>query len=595
VLTHKIIVRAFSKILLFILAAPLATYAQTDATWQRAAEDALGRREGAVIVLDAQSGRTLAVVNTGLAFEQKLPPGSTVKPFVALAALRAGLVKGDSRLRCGSPYARNGYQASCVHPRHLPPLDAREALGHSCNFYFGKLGERLTPQQFRAGLSAFGLAENLAVRAWHPRFAIGDSHDIRVRPAQLIAAYAALANGGRLFTIGKAPRLRANVALTGEQRGILLEGMRETVTDGTARAAELKSLPYYIFGKTGTMLNSAGGSQGWFVGLAADGPKTPAPNAVKIAVLVYLKDGKGADSAAIAQPIFAAWQPYEVHHRHAYQQMEARVKAGRATTPRLMPLENYVMGVVNAEASWEGEPEALKATAIAARSYALRHLRRHAREGYDFCSLTHCQRYVAPEVTAIPERIRRAVQATRGQVLTDKSGRVIEAYYSASCGGWTADVNTLWGAKAQSYLRGERDEACDEGPHAHWTDTIAADKLAAALGRDKRTDMGGELRKIALKTDATGRAESIRLSGKQTRTISGWEFKIIVGRALGWNYLKSSRFTVERRGADFIFQGRGFGHGLGLCQEGAHVRARRGASYRQILARYYPGAILSRR
>src|SRR4029077_11926022 len=65
-------------------------------------------------------------------------------------------------------------------------------------------------------------------------------------------------------------------------------------------------------------------------------------------------------------------------------------------------------------------------------------------------------------------------------------------------------------------------------------------------------------------------------------------FKIIVGRALGWNLLKSSHFEITRSGSSYIFRGRGFGHGLGLCQEGAHVMAERGANYRQILAKYFP-------
>ena len=71
--------------------------------------------------------------------------------------------------------------------------------------------------------------------------------------------------------------------------------------------------------------------------------------------------------------------------------------------------------------------------------------------------------------------------------------------------------------------------------------------------------------------------------------INGWEFKLIVGRALGWNLLKSSRFTISRSGSAFVFRGSGFGHGLGLCQEGAHVMAQRGLTYRQILTKYFPG------
>ncbi len=90
--------------------------------------------------------------------------------------------------------------------------------------------------------------------------------------------------------------------------------------------------------------------------------------------------------------------------------------------------------------------------------------------------------------------------------------------------------------------------------------------------------------------DETGRAELITIKGSRQITINGWDFKIIVGRALGWNVLKSSRFEITKSGPNFIFRGSGFGHGLGLCQEGAHVMAARGATYRQILSKYFPGA-----
>jgi stage II sporulation protein D len=97
------------------------------------------------------------------------------------------------------------------------------------------------------------------------------------------------------------------------------------------------------------------------------------------------------------------------------------------------------------------------------------------------------------------------------------------------------------------------------------------------------------------KRDETGRAEFITLDGEHRKTVRGWDFKIIVGRALGWNVLKSSRFEIARSGSNFVFRGSGFGHGLGLCQEGAHVMAARGASYDKILEKYYPGTVVKKR
>ena len=154
----------------------------------------------------------------------------------------------------------------------------------------------------------------------------------------------------------------------------------------------------------------------------------------------------------------------------------------------------------------------------------------------------------------------------------------------------TANMKTLWGADAPAYLRGVRDDYCNSGSHYRWTDVITSQQLANALRSDARTDVGQTIRDLAITSyDDSGRAQLISIAGDRIRAISGWEFKLIVGRSLGWNVLKSSRFNVSRVGSQFVFRGGGFGHGLGLCQEGSHVMAQRGHSFQQILAHYFPG------
>jgi hypothetical protein len=150
-------------------------------------------------------------------------------------------------------------------------------------------------------------------------------------------------------------------------------------------------------------------------------------------------------------------------------------------------------------------------------------------------------------------------------------------------------MGTLWGSSAPPYLRGVKDEYCANEPHHSWTDVISNAHLLKALQSDRRTNVGRQLHNVTVvRRDQTDRAELVALEGDRRVTISGWEFKIVVGRALGWNILKSSRFDIVRSGPNFVFRGKGFGHGLGLCQEGAHVMAARGASYNQILAKYFP-------
>jgi stage II sporulation protein D len=274
------------------------------------------------------------------------------------------------------------------------------------------------------------------------------------------------------------------------------------------------------------------------------------------------------------------------------RQSEVRVHLVRENITRTMPLEDYVRGVVAAEGSMESEPEALKALAIASRTYVLKNLGRHAREGYDFCTTTHCQRYRAADPGSpadVSAAIIDAVEATKGEVLRDSNGQLADSYFSASCGGVTANLATLWGGSAPPYLRGVRDEYCASEAHHSWTDIISHAQMLKALQSDPRTNVGERLDDLrVLRADAGGRAELIGIDGIRHITVKGWDFKIIVGRALGWNLLKSSRFEISRSGSNFMFRGSGFGHGLGLCQEGAHVMAARGASYRQILTKYFP-------
>jgi stage II sporulation protein D len=611
--------------------APSATSVdESDADLLRAATLALGEREGTIVVMDAQTGRVRAIVNPRMASEQAFAPGSTIKPFAALAALRAGLISKDSRLLCRERYRRGDFEIKCSHPKEQPPFSPSQAIAFSCNYYFGELGERLSEDAFNRTLTSFGFGSrtgfgsNEAVGKL-PRTSrttsntLGEGQDLLVTPVQLLTGYSALVNGGHLYTPQEAPangftsQERARLEINAQHREILLEGMRGAVEYGTAEEAGMASLPNNIFGKTGTSTeNDSAHTQGWFVGFATDeslSKEAPA-DAVKLAVLVFLKHAHGAEAAKASRVVFEEFARLgsrgdnEARVRGDDEQVAAPVRLANGELPvrvhlvsenvtKTMSLEDYVLGVVAAEGSIEDEPEALRALAVACRTYALKNLHRHGSDGYDFCTTTHCQRYLPVNREDVREQIVRAVAETGGEVLRDDQNQIIDAYFSASCGGMTADIHTLWGVAPKSYLRATRDEYCADMPHSSWTDVIPAEKLARALQSDARSNVGAKVDEVRIiKRDATGRAEMMELSGERRRNIRGWDFKIIVGRALGWNLLKSSRFEVERVGANFVFRGSGFGHGLGLCQEGAHVMASSGIGYRQILARYFPGTSL---
>ncbi|HEY6190528.1 MAG TPA: SpoIID/LytB domain-containing protein [Pyrinomonadaceae bacterium] len=636
---------------------------EVDAALERAARAAIGEREGAVVVMDAQNGRLRAVVNPRLAFEQAFPPGSAIKPFMALSAMRAGLVDAETRKLCPAHYAREGYEISCTHPKVKTPLDLTHALAYSCNYYFSTVGERLSAGAFDATLSSFGFGERTGVNAANesagslrrgelrPGDVLGEGDHLLVTPIQLASAYAALTNGGHLYRPQRVAAKDfkaqpiARIQFAAAHRAILINGMRGATSYGTAAAAELDTLPLQIYGKTGTSTSSNGfRTQGWFVGIADDArPGSPSTlEGVRLVVLVFLKRAHGAEGATVARLIFEEYLraqrgeatgdgapstvatgneqadggdavAVEDANRAAGSEQDSdatrfRVRvttrngssANIESTMRSLTLEEYVSGVMAAEASVEGEFEALKAQAVVTRTFALRNRGRHAQEGFDFCTTTHCQRYLfvesdAPRSGSNLDAIARAVAETRGEILRDDSGQLVDSYFGVSCGGMTANVRSLWGVSdAPGYLRGVRDDYCATMPHHHWTDNIPAERLLAALRSDPRSDVGARLTDIIVsRRDATGRAELITLEGERRRTLRGWDFKLIVGRALGWNLLKSSRFSVTRSGSGFAFRGFGFGHGLGLCQEGAHVMAQRGLTYRQIVSKYFPGTSIS--
>jgi SpoIID/LytB domain protein len=628
---------------------------EADQVLQEAATVALGQREGTIIVMDAQSGRIRAIVNPKAAFAEAAMPGSTMKPFTALAALRAGLIDQDSRTVCPGRFTGLNFSLPCVHADHLPPFTPSQAIAYSCNYYFATLGQRLgrdnlieTLRQFGfgqlTGLNEVGgilrpcetgnsarLAESNHASGksdCDARSAIGESDHIQVTPIQLLVAYTALVNGGHLLQPRYANSVpdrieRATIDISERHRAIITEGMAGAVRYGTARSAHLDSLPLYVLGKTGTSVPPKGfRSNGWFVGFAAaPQPQSEAkPEEIELAVLVLLEHSHGAEAAAVSRSIFAAYAGARSQNskaqttsvptsdKSAVSNSQSKIKVHLVTenVTEELSLEDYVLGVMRAEGSMETEPEALKALAIAVRTYALKNRGRHAKDGFDFCSTTHCQRFASgvrsPRVSegsysdqALPngrasDTMMAAVRSTEGQVLLDERGQVVEAYFGASCGGETANVGTLWGVTPPAYLRGVRDEYCLSGPHANWSDTISRADLLRALQSDARTNVGARLDQVSVsKRDETGRAEFITLEGEHRKSVRGWDFKIIVGRVLGWNVLKSSRFEVARAGSNFVFRGSGFGHGLGLCQEGAHVMAARGSDFRRILEKYFPG------
>lgn len=247
----------------------------------------------------------------------------------------------------------------------------------------------------------------------------------------------------------------------------------------------------------------------------------------------------------------------------------------------LLPLEVYIARVLAGEGEPRAADAAQQALAIAIRTYALANLDRHGRDGYDLCDTTHCQVPRAATPTS-----RRAAIATAGRILTWR-GAAAEVFYSASCGGRSEEASQVWPEVAFPYLRSKPDDVHKED--VPWMVDVSLGDVQQALATVGF--QGERLREVSIdERNSSGRVERLHLRGLRPDTISGSQFRLAVGAT----QLRSTAFSIKRRGNRLEFTGRGFGHGVGMCVIGAGRRATRGESVPSILAQYYPGLELTR-
>ncbi|HEY9881302.1 MAG TPA: SpoIID/LytB domain-containing protein [Leptolyngbyaceae cyanobacterium] len=247
------------------------------------------------------------------------------------------------------------------------------------------------------------------------------------------------------------------------------------------------------------------------------------------------------------------------------------------TAVNFIDLEYYLYSVLGGEMPTSWPLEALKSQAVAARSYALYRRNRSQNNAYDVVSTTASQVYKGLETEAISTRT--AVDATRNQVLT-YNGQIIEAVFHSSSGGHTENVEDVW-QNPLPYLRAVQDY--DAGaPVYQWSVSIPMADFAQRI-----TGVGNLVAATPERTTPRGRVVSIRMEGDMgSRLMSGNE----VRQALS---LRSTLFSISVAGNMVNISGRGFGHGLGLSQWGAHNMAQQGRTYQEILTHYYKGTTLS--
>jgi stage II sporulation protein D len=274
----------------------------------------------------------------------------------------------------------------------------------------------------------------------------------------------------------------------------------------------------------------------------------------------------------------------------AANDLKVQVRTGTGTHIIELPLEQYVAGVLAGESSVFQSADALKAMAVAARTYGVRMRGRHAKEGFDLCDTTHCQRL---ELSNIGSRLRDAAAQTAGEMLWYQ-GKLAFTPYTRDCGGRTEDVATLWPDVAAPYLTSRSDPYCVRaGSSPAWRWSADPRRILQAL-RDSDLRAPADLDRVAiLRRTASGRASILDLEGAGgSERISANSFRFAIGRELGWNLLRSNQYQVRSSAGWIAFEGKGSGHGVGLCQLGAERMGTEGRDFREILAFYYPGTLV---
>jgi stage II sporulation protein D len=263
---------------------------------------------------------------------------------------------------------------------------------------------------------------------------------------------------------------------------------------------------------------------------------------------------------------------------------------GDLAVVNVLGLEEYLLGVVPCEIGPINVStfEAAKAQAVAARSFTMTRLGRRKGLGHDlFDSYLRDQEYRGIERET--ELSGQAVTVTRGEVLEYEDG-ICEALYHGNCGGVTAN-----GPKP--YLRSVPDTPkhsrgrkayCSERPNSSWQMSFGRDSLDAVASR--LSGKGCRVRTVSLETDReSGRVKYLHLATDHgSSRVPGSDFRMAMG-------LRSTAFTVSIRGRTVSFTGRGWGHGAGMCQDGAIAMAEAGSGYREILQQYYSGVSLAKR
>jgi len=285
----------------------------------------------------------------------------------------------------------------------------------------------------------------------------------------------------------------------------------------------------------------------------------------------------------LAHEDFCNWSVPAISAKtRAYEgSFELRVSKGSLSLVNNIPIETYLEGVVACEGGPGHQKAYYQAQAVISRTYALQNQSRHQKEGFDLCDRVHCQAYLHKRTGSA--LIDTAVFQTNSIVLLNASGQYYPTFFHANCGGQTCEPQDVWNEKIDG-LYTFKDTFCVHTKQATWVKSIPLQTWTNFLSKQYGFPLTDSLSNALLQEFR----QPVR-SAFYLHPIYG-----IPMRDLREQFkLKSSFFDAVVVGEEVILYGKGFGHGVGLCQEGAMQMAKKGYTFDQILGFYYPGAKLS--
>lgn len=258
--------------------------------------------------------------------------------------------------------------------------------------------------------------------------------------------------------------------------------------------------------------------------------------------------------------------------------IRVKVQGDRIVTVNTVSLEDYLAGVIRAEGGMYKPLEYYKAQAVISRTYVLSHQHRHVEDGFHLCDNVHCQVYFG--VVNVPE-IQLACLSTQDEIIIDKNYNLITASFYSNSGGETVNSEDVW-VKPLPYLRAKEDSFSIHQPNYKWTKTYKKEEWYKILKNDFNVPISDTFDFSLLKHTPE---ERVLYLGDSSLNISLKELRYALR-------LRSTNFQVFEKGEEVILKGKGFGHGVGLAQEGAMNMAQQGYSYSTILHFYYQDIFL---